>query len=148
MRKFGKKTNRVYKDVEQYVFEYTNAERAKEGLAPLKYLEDATYYTYARAVEIADDFSHYRPTDNYSNWDTVYLNDGLFHSHGAMGENLGKLTLTGKVGAQSMVEGWMESPGHRAQIMSTKYTHISVGVYWDDNMKMTCLVQHFFEFKE
>lgn len=149
MRKLGKTTNRAYKDIEQYVLEYTNAERAKEGLAPLKYLEDATYYTYVRAVEIADDFSHYRPTDNYSDWDTVYFNEGLYLSHGSMGENIGGLTVKGaEYASKDMVEAWMNSPGHRAQIMNPDYTHLAVGAYWNDNVRMNYIVQHFFEFKE
>lgn len=149
MRKLGKKTNRIYKDFEEYVLEYTNAERAKEGLAPLKYLEDATYYTYIRAKEISGNFSHYRVDYDSSSWDTVYFYEGLYLSHGSMGENIGELTYKGaKNASEMMVKLWMESPGHRSQIMNPDYTHLAVGAYWDENVKMTCLVQHFFEFKE
>lgn len=51
--------------------------------------------------------------------------------YSAAGENI----AMGQKTPEEVVKGWMNSPGHRANIMSTSFTHIGVGYaangnYW------------------
>jgi uncharacterized protein YkwD len=52
-------------------------------------------------------------------------------SYRTAGENIAKGYRT----AETVVNGWMNSPGHRANILNSTYTHIGVGYvskgnYW------------------
>lgn len=47
----------------------------------------------------------------------------------SIGENLYSITDSRRAfTAAQMVQGWMESPGHRANILASDYTHLGVGV--------------------
>ena len=48
-----------------------------------------------------------------------------FISYYAVGENIAR----GYVDAQSAIDGWMESPGHKENMLESKFTHVGVGVY-------------------
>jgi len=93
----------------------SNAERAKVGKAALQFgnkaLNDAAM---RRATEIAGKFSHTRP--NGKEWDTVFAEFGL---EGAIGENIAE----GFTAPAAVVAGWMDSPGHRANILDEIYTN-------------------------
>ncbi len=52
----------------------------------------------------------------------VYLCGG---SYRAAGENI----AYGQRSAEQVMEGWMNSSGHRANILNAQYTAIGVGVY-------------------
>ena len=49
----------------------------------------------------------------------------------AAAENIG----AGYATANAAVNGWMSSPGHCANIMSTTYVHVGVGYYYAPNSK-------------
>ena len=114
---------------EQQVITLTNAERAKEGLPALQ--ADTTLMKSARAK--SDDmaknnyFSHTSPTYG-SPFDQM---KSLGISYKSAGENIAQ----GQKTPQEVVQAWMESPGHRENIMNASYTHIGVGYssngnYW------------------
>jgi uncharacterized protein YkwD len=50
---------------------------------------------------------------------------GIWYS--AAGENIAK----GRLSASAVVQGWMNSPGHRANILSNNYTQIGIGLATD-----------------
>ena len=74
-----------------------------------------------RAREIEGAFSHTRP--NGSSFSTALKEQGA--SYRAAGENI----AYGQRSAEQVMEGWMNSSGHRANILSAQYTAIGVGVY-------------------
>ena len=86
---------------------------------------DATLSAAAqvRAQEIDVSFSHTRP-DGTSCF-TVLKDFGI--SYRACGENIAK----GSPSPARVVEGWMNSAGHRANILNANFTAIGVGVYAD-----------------
>lgn len=120
---------------EQQVVDLTNAERAKNGLAPLSVVYDTPKAAKIRAEEAAILYSHNRPDRN--DFDTVYSDIGcsLYYvdpSDGAIlscidayGENLAGGIYT----PESVVAGWMGSAGHRKNILNPKYTHIGVALF-------------------
>lgn len=114
---------------EQQVLTLTNAERAKQGLTSLQ----ADTKLMAAAREKSEDmqknnyFSHTSPTFG-SPFDRL---KALGISYKAAGENIAK----GQRTPAQVVQAWMDSPGHRANILNAKYTHLGVGFvengyYW------------------
>lgn len=104
------------------VFKLTNQERIYAGLPALTYnnvLEDGAMI---RAEEIIQSFSHTRPDG--SKFFTVFNNTYAFH---LMGENL----AAGFNSAAAVVNGWMNSEGHRANILKDGYTQIGIGIAKD-----------------
>ena len=101
---------------EQQVLDLVNAERAKVGLAPLSW--DASNLApgaAVRAQEIVGYFSHTRP-DGTSCFTAI-------RNPGRVGENI----AAGQRTPQAVMNSWMNSSGHRANILNAGYTKIGVG---------------------
>lgn len=125
-----KKANHLYVEVEKEILRLCNIERQKAGLKPLAWFEDAYYFTQIRAEEASQLWSHTRP--NGGNWVTVYTDAGVFLL-GSSGENLFETVgYTIEEYAACAVEGWMNSPGHRANILNPKFTRIAIAIVQHD----------------
>lgn len=99
-----------------------NIERANNGLPALSAGNSTlTAAAQKRATEIVQSFSHTRP-DGRSTF-TVLADYGI--SYRAAGENI----AYGQSTPAEVVEGWMNSSGHRANILNSAYTQIGVGCY-------------------
>ena len=110
----------VNNSVEMQVLNLVNAERAKYGLAPLAW--DAVNLApgaAVRAQEIAVYFSHTRP-DGTSCF-TAITNPGM------VGENI----AAGQRSPEEVVNDWMNSPGHRANILNARFTKLGVGYFYN-----------------
>lgn len=106
----------------QEVWRLTNAEREKAGLPPLNYHSELQQLADTRAVEIdynSGHFSHTRPDG--SEWHTVFGNGHT--DYRAIGENI----AFGQQTPAEVVQAWMNSPGHRANILSEDFTGIICG---------------------
>ena len=103
------------------VVKLVNQERAKAGLKSLSVNQAAAAAANVRAREIEGAFSHTRP--NGSSFSTALKEQGA--SYRAAGENI----AYGQRSAEQVMEGWMNSSGHRANILNAQYTAIGVGVY-------------------
>ncbi len=105
---------------ENEVLRLVNVERAKQGLAALSAGSSAAMQAAdVRADEIKTSFSHTRP--NGSNCFTALEEAGV--SYRAAGENI----ASGYRTPATVVEGWMNSAGHRANILNKTFTHLAVG---------------------
>ncbi len=102
------------------VVELVNAERAKHGLSPLSIRSDLTEYAQTRSSEIVTRFEHVRP--NGAKPLTYVL--GLSGIQCA-GENI----AWGQRSPEDVMNAWMNSKGHRDNILSSSYTTIGVGCY-------------------
>ncbi len=107
------------------VVRLVNEERAKEGLAALK--TDAAVQSAAqiRAKETVTLFSHTRPDG--SSCFTALQSAGAKYS--TAGENI----AYGQKTPAEVVNAWMNSEGHRANIMNSSFTTIGVGCYKSGN---------------
>ncbi len=118
---------------EMQVLNLCNAERAKYGLASLTW--DASNLApgaAVRAQEITVYFSHTRP-DGSSCFTAV-------RNPGRLGENI----AAGQWTPEEVVADWMNSPGHRANILNGKFTKLGVGyVYVPGDMYGHYWVQMF-----
>ena len=108
-------------DIEEYrdeVFRLVNKAREKEGIEPVVSDPTAMEYAQIRAEELAEKFSHTRPNGD----------DGTIYSHYSFAENIAMRQKS----PERVVDAWMNSPGHRATIL-TDYSDygncMGVGVY-------------------
>ncbi|MZP29857.1 LysM peptidoglycan-binding domain-containing protein [Heliobacterium undosum] len=110
--------------VTEQVVQLVNAERAKAGLKPLR-ADNATLNRMARdkAVDMIQKnyFSHTSPT--YGSPFAMMDKYGI--QYGYAGENIAK----GQTTAQQVMNDWMNSSGHRANILSPNFDTIGVGYY-------------------
>ena len=102
----------------------TNVERRKLGLAQLARSNRLMRAAQLQADQMAASLtmSHELPRARYRTMDDRL--DAVEYRYRAAGENVAE----GYPGAASVVAGWMTSPGHRANIVSTHYTEIGAGV--------------------
>lgn len=113
------------------VIRLVNIERQKNGLSPLKKNNELCNVATARANEITVLFEHTRP--NGSSFSTIMKEFNI--SYRAVGENI----AAGQRTAAEVMDDWMNSQGHRENILSTYFGEIGVGcvkvkddygVYW------------------
>ncbi|MGW1537831.1 CAP domain-containing protein [Streptomyces aureus] len=100
----------------------TNTERARAGLAPLT--AEATLTTAAQAHcadMVARDFYAHTSPEGGQPWDRAAA---AGFTLGAIGENI----ACGQRSPAEVVQGWMDSPGHRANILKRDFTHIGIGL--------------------
>lgn len=100
-----------------------NAARRDAGLSELELDADLCAAAQARAQEIAQSFSHTRPDG--SSCFTILEEFGI--SYRAAGENI----AMGQRTPEEVIDGWMNSSGHRANILNGTFTSIGVGYYVD-----------------
>ena len=114
-------TNSTTSSYANEVLKLVNAERAKAGLSAFTTNTSLTAAANKRAVEIKTSFSHTRP--NGSGFQTVLGDYSI--SYRAAGENI----AYGQKTPQAVVTAWMNSPGHRANILNANFSKLGVGVY-------------------
>jgi uncharacterized protein YkwD len=113
-------------NLEQYCFDEVNLQRQGRGLPPLKHSDDllAVARAYSRRMAEESFFSHADPEGR-----TVQervADAGIKWS--AIGENLA--LSAGYVNpAAAAVRGWMDSPGHRGNILTRAFNRSAVGVW-------------------
>jgi len=112
---------------EQQVASLVNEQRAANGLAPLTLSEKLSNVARAKSQDMHDNnyFSHTSPT--YGSPFDMLKSFGI--SYSAAGENI----AMGYSTPEAVVNAWMNSAGHRANILSASYTQIGVGYVSDGN---------------
>lgn len=109
----------------QRVVDLVNAERAKEGLSPLTIDVKVQAAAQVRAKECEQYFSHTRP--NGSSFATALREQGVTY------RNAGENIAWGQRSPEEVMNAWMNSPGHRKNIMNPNFTTIGVGYYENAN---------------
>jgi uncharacterized protein YkwD len=110
------------------VVRLVNQERANNGnLPPLKRdgALDAAAYGHSQDMGLNDFFSH-TGSDGSSPWDRM---EAVGYDSSYAGENI----AGGYSSPQRVMQGWMESSGHRANILNSNYREIGVGYYYDSD---------------
>lgn len=110
---------------EREVVRLVNAERAKRGLDELTYDWQLSRVARYKSQDMRDNnyFSHTSPT--YGSPFQMMRNFGI--SYRTAGENIAK----GQATPAAVVNAWMNSSGHRANILNSSFTHIGVGYVAD-----------------
>lgn len=112
------------------VVKLVNNHRAKEGLSPLKLDTKVSAAAQVRAKEIVTSFSHTRPDG--SSFATALKEQNI--SYRRSGENI----AWGQKSPEEVVNAWMNSSGHRANIMNPNFTSIGVGYYRQNGVNYWC----------
>lgn len=114
---------------ESEVVRLVNAERSKAGLAHLTQDWQLSRVARYKSQDMKDlgYFSHTSPT--YGSPFEMMKSFGI--TYRTAGENIAKGYST----PEAVVKAWMNSPGHRANILNSSYTHLGVGYvaqgsYW------------------
>ncbi|MFC5218527.1 CAP domain-containing protein [Streptomyces coerulescens] len=103
------------------VVDLTNRHRAGAGLRPLSADPALTSAAQSYSADMAARafYSHTSP-EGTQPWDRAAAAGSRMR---AIGENI----ACGQRSAAEVVEGWMNSPGHRANILKGDFTHIGIG---------------------
>lgn len=120
----------------QEVLKLVNEERAKQGIKALTLSDDLTEVANLKAKDMAVNnyFDHTSPT--YGSPFEMMRNFGITFS--TAGENI----ASGQRSPQSVMTSWMNSDGHRANILNPSFTQLGVG-YSDGGPYGTVWVQMF-----
>ncbi|MGE7694316.1 SafA/ExsA family spore coat assembly protein [Lysinibacillus sp. NPDC094177] len=134
----GQKINIPTKEqagIEQEVVKLVNAERAKAGLPALKEDWELSRVAKYKSQDMHDKkyFDHTSPT--YGTPFTMMKNFGITYK--SAGENI----AMGQRSAEEVVKAWMNSEGHRANILNKNYTYIGVGYVKDGNYWTQMFIQ-------
>ena len=113
------------------VFELVNQERAREGLTALVFDARVTELAMRRAAECQVSYSHTRPNGT----SCFTINDDGYYSEGYLrGENI----AIGYQSAEAVMNGWMNSSGHRSNIMGSGHQSIGIGAYVSGSVITWC----------
>ena len=114
---------------EREVVRLVNAERVKQGLPTLTYDWQLSRVARIKSQDMKDNkyFSHTSPT--YGSPFQMMKSFGITYK--TAGENIAR----GQATPAAVVSAWMNSSGHRANILNSSFTHIGVGYvpdgkYW------------------
>ena len=112
-------------EYEQEVVRLVNKERSARGLSPLKHNWELSRVARYKSEDMkkAKYFSHTSPT-----YGTPYQ---MMKSFGISYKTAGENIARGYATPAAVVDGWMNSSGHRANILNSSFTEIGVGYYAD-----------------
>lgn len=112
---------------EKEVVDLVNEQRSKYGLKPLKVSAELSRIARLKSQDMRDNryFSHTSPT--YGTPFQMMKDFGI--KYRSAGENI----AMGQRTPSEVVTAWMNSPGHRANILSSSYGKIGVGYVADVN---------------
>lgn len=110
---------------EREVVRLVNIERAKRGLSELTHDWELSRVARIKSQDMKDNryFSHTSPT--YGSPFQMMKSFGI--KYRSAGENIAR----GQATPQAVVNAWMNSSGHRANILNSSFTHIGVGYVAD-----------------
>ena len=113
------------------MFSQHNQQRAAAGLAPLQIDGALVAIARQRAQDMAANnyFSHTSPTGQTA----FSLLDGSGYSHSAAGENIARNNYPQSQTVSVAMNGFMNSQGHRANILEPLFTRVGIGVATDGN---------------
>lgn len=111
----------------QQVLDATNRYRQQAGLSPLRLNAKLNAAAQTHSVDMAlNDFFNHTGSDQSTPFDRI---TGSGYSYALAAENI----AAGYATPQSVVEAWMNSPGHRENILYPGLEEIGIGFYFLPN---------------
>ncbi|MGK5627069.1 CAP domain-containing protein [Streptomyces sp. URMC 123] len=108
---------------ESAVLSLVNRERARAGCTPLRYDAELARLAEEFSEDMAErDFFAHTDPDGRTPWDRAD-EAGIDHLGG---ENIAR----GQTDPQAVMDAWMSSPGHRANILNCDFTTLGVGAHF------------------
>lgn len=137
-------------EIEQFVYEYTNEERRNHGLDELEWDSRLAEIAREHSIDMVEnDFYNHTnlkgedPTDRakrhgyplHKELGEGYYSEGIAENIATMAtgyvEDLGYVEDDAESIARALVDAWMDSEGHRENILNPDYDRIGVGVAYD-----------------
>jgi uncharacterized YkwD family protein len=120
-------SNTTVSNYANQVLTLVNSERSKAGLKPLKLNSTLTKSAQAKSQDMHDKkyFDHNSPT--YGTPFQMMSKFGYKYSYA--GENI----AMGQKTPKEVMDAWMNSQGHRANILNSNFTEIGIGYVADGN---------------
>ncbi len=109
-------------DFQTQVVNLINQKRSEAGLPAMEQTAALSAAAQVRAAELEQSFSHDRP--NGTSCFTVLTDSQIAYM--AAGENI----AAGQQTPEEVMNAWMNSDGHRANILSASYAHVGIGIYY------------------
>ena len=111
----------IFYDEEQHMLDLVNAVRAEQGIAPLEFDMELQEVARIKAKDMVDNdyFSHTSPT--YGSPFDMMKDFDIKYSYA--GENIAK-----NISVQKAFDAWMNSDGHRKNILNSRYEYIGIGI--------------------
>lgn len=131
-------------DLEAYakrVFELVNKERKDAGLDTVVWDSDFAVCAQIRADELQYKYSHTRPVepvDNTTDWPMNINGKGVYNAPSVADEQgvphtwIGEAIVAQRETPQLAVTAWMDSAGHRRNLLQADHTRCGVGVYYTE----------------
>ncbi|SDO00824.1 CAP domain-containing protein [Acetanaerobacterium elongatum] len=134
-----------YSDVADEILNQLNDLRTSQGLNPLTKSSSLTKGAKIRAKEMFDYqyFAHTRPDG--SSWETLFYTDVPLSDCEYIGENLVEYEDI-YPDASAIMEMWLNSPTHYANMVRADYTHVGIAVFYgefEDGRQLLYAVQEF-----
>ncbi len=118
------------------VLDLVNEERNKQGLNPVMMDSSLNHIATLKAQDMRDNNYFDHNSQTYGSPFEMLQQFGIHYSYA--GENI----AAGQKSAQQVMNDWMNSSGHRANILNANYTHLGVG-YVEGGSYGTYWVQEF-----
>ena len=116
-------------EIEQAIFQRVNEERSAAGLPALSYNTTMEHYARIKSKDMGDN-GYFEHTDLQGRLMNERIQaDGI--TYRAWGENIAYIQGINDYSALGIrfMDNWMNSPGHKANILSSNFSSIGVGVY-------------------
>lgn len=116
-------TEAIEKGTEKQIFDMTNVLRKRFGLNTVEWDEPTSIVAMGHSVDMytSETFSH--TSDKYGDLEDRLAAGSVFYQ--IAGENI----AAGYTDAPAVIEGWLNSKGHRECLLNENFTHLGIGVY-------------------
>lgn len=114
-------------EMQKQITDMTNACRVQCGVGVLYFNDKLTGVAQAHAEDMAENMYFSHTSQDGRTFDKRITNAGLNYSY--CGENID----AGYYSAEAAINGWLNSAGHRENLMSVNFTHIGVGAAYNPN---------------
>ena len=117
------KEEEVERGKARQIFDLTNVIRVRHGIKPLEWDEQLAEVAYEHSKDMfeSEQFSHISEKSGELS-DRLEANHVLYQ---IAGENI----AANYIDAPAVIEGWLNSKGHRESLLNEEFTHLGVGVY-------------------
>lgn len=128
-----------YIALEMQMVNMVNEARKEADESELIYCDDLSYFARLHSADMAEGhyFSHTSPTNG--SYVSRLCSSGI--NYISSGENLARFADLDKAH-----KALLKSSGHRQNMLSSKYTHVGIGIVWDEKLEVFCITQWFARF--
>ena len=128
-----------YLALELEMVKLVNEARAEAGVGELIYSEELSEFARMHSSDMAQNhyFSHTSPT--YGTYERRLITSGI--NYISSGENLARFSCI-----EDAQKALLRSFGHKKNMLADKYTHVGIGIVWDEKLEVYCIAQWFARF--